>query len=113
MHEIRKRRGVSTGPRRRGAAQTGPLDVLGELATRRRLLLRLTQHELADLAAVGVSSVRALEAGQETLTLAVALRILEALGLAVAAGPRSELSAVSSAVLLRASDVVSAVGVSD
>ena len=100
------------GPRRRGTTHAGPLDRLGALTTRRRLVLGLTQHELADLAGVGVSSVRALEAGQETLTLAVALRILEALGLAVAAAPLSELSALSNAVLLRAPPVLAA-GVSE
>jgi transcriptional regulator with XRE-family HTH domain len=103
---------VPSGPRRRGTNQTGPLDHLGALATRRRLVLSLTQHELADLAGVGVSSVRALEAGQETLTLAVALQILKALGLAVAAAPLSDLSTLSTAVLLRAPDVPTA-GVSE
>jgi len=101
---------VSVGPRRRGKNETGPLDEVGALATSRRLILGLTQHDLADLAGVGVSSVRTLEAGRETLTLAVMLRMLEALGLAVAVAPPSDLSALPSAVLLRSPDVVFVTG---
>ncbi len=100
------------GPRRRGT-QTGPLEKLGSLASSRRLALRLTQHELADLSGVGVSSVRALEAGQETLTLAVALRVLEALGLVVAVAPFSDLTELPTAVLLRAPNPVLPAGVSE
>ncbi len=50
----------------------------------------LTQQELADLAGVSVSSVRALESGRATMSLAMAARILDALGLVLVAGPPTE-----------------------
>jgi len=86
------------GPRRRHRDE---LSGVGRLVADRRLALNLTQADLADLAGVGVSSVRTLEAGADTLTLAVALAVLDALGLGLAVGPRPALDAVPAAVLLR------------
>jgi transcriptional regulator with XRE-family HTH domain len=51
-------------PRRRLRDDTGPLAPFGSFVAERRRTLGLTQVELADLADVGVSSVRTLEAGQ-------------------------------------------------
>ncbi|WP_052091347.1 helix-turn-helix domain-containing protein [Modestobacter caceresii] len=86
------------GPRRR---RKDDLTGVGQVVADRRLTLNLTQAELADLAGVGVSSVRTLETGAHTLTLAVALAVLDALGLVLAVGPRPALDAVPDAVLLR------------
>lgn len=82
-------------PRRRSRTSPGDLPALAGAVAERRRNLALTQAELAELADVSVSSVRALEAGQATLTLAVALAVLDALGLAVAVGPRPTLSAIA------------------
>jgi y4mF family transcriptional regulator len=89
---------VPTGPRRR--RRDDETDV-GRLVAERRLALSLTQAELADLAGVGLSSVRTLESGGDSLTLAVALAVLDALGLTLAVGPRPALDAVPDAVVLR------------
>jgi y4mF family transcriptional regulator len=88
---------VPSGPRRRRKEN---LTEAGRLVADRRLALGLTQAELADLAGVGVSSVRTLEAGSDTMTLTVAIAVLDALGLAVAVGPRPVLHAVPEAVVL-------------
>lgn len=70
-----------TGPRRRRRVNVGPLTQFAARSSERRLELGLTQQEVADLAGVGVSSVRSLEAGEATVTLTVALRVLDTLGL--------------------------------
>ena len=92
---------VPGGPRRRRRERTGALISVGQLIAERRLDLGLTQAELADLAGAGLSSVRRLEAGQDTVTLAVFLAVLDALGLAVAAGQRPLLRALPGAVVLK------------
>lgn len=86
-----------SGPRRR---RKDDLTDAGRLVADRRLALGLTQLELADLAGVGVSSVRTLESGSDTMTLTVVVAVLDALGLAVAVGPRPALHAVPDAVVL-------------
>ena len=91
---------VSSGPRRRRKSRIGTLTAAGRLIADRRLAIGLTQVDLADLAGVGISSVRALEAGKATVTLEIALRVLDALGLAAAVGPQPALRAVAEAVVL-------------
>lgn len=69
------------GPRQSRRDIVGPLNDLGKAASARRLALNLTQLQLAELAGVGVSSVRAIEAGADTPSLAVAIKVLRTLGL--------------------------------
>jgi y4mF family transcriptional regulator len=88
---------MPSGPRRR---RKDELTDAGRLVADRRLALGLTQVELADLAGVGVSSVRTLEAGSEAMTLTVVIAVLDALGLAVAIGPRPALHAAPEVVVL-------------
>lgn len=88
---------VPSGPRRR---RKDDLTDTGRLVADRRLALGLTQVELAELAGVGLSSVRTLEAGSDAMTLTVVIAVLDALGLAVAVGPRPALHAVPGAVVL-------------
>ena len=85
-------------PRRRAVRRSGNLTAAGELVRERRLQLGLTQADLADLSGVGLSSVRALEAGKESVGLSLALDVLAALGLGLGLGPRP--------ALLRAPDVL-------
>lgn len=80
-------------PRRRGKVRTGVLDEAGRTVLERRLQLGLTQADLADLAGVGISSVRGVEAGLDSVSLATALAVLDALGLALGMGPRAALRA--------------------
>jgi transcriptional regulator with XRE-family HTH domain len=75
--------GHPSAPRRRAKLNLGSLVGLARRVEDRRLSLRLTQTDVADLAGVGVASVRALEAGKSTPSLEIALRVLDALGLAV------------------------------
>lgn len=67
-------------PRRRTRADIGPLTAFAEFVAERRHVLGLTQLDLADLADVGVSTVRNVEAGRASPTLEVTLRVLNALG---------------------------------
>ncbi len=67
-------------PRRRARADVGPLTAFAEFVAQRRHVLGLTQLDLADLADVGVSTVRNVEAGRASPTLEVTLRVLNALG---------------------------------
>ncbi|WP_433656834.1 helix-turn-helix domain-containing protein [Nocardia sp. CA-128927] len=76
-------------PRRRSRSETAPLATFGNFIAERRRALRLTQLDVADLADVGVSSVRRLEAGQTSPTLEMTLRILDALGLTLASMPHN------------------------
>jgi y4mF family transcriptional regulator len=85
-------------PRRRPRNETGPLADFGMFIAERRHTLRLTQLDVADLADVGVSSVRTLEAGQTSPTLAVALRILDALGLTLVSMPTADARALTGTV---------------
>ncbi|MBF6239021.1 helix-turn-helix transcriptional regulator [Nocardia otitidiscaviarum] len=78
---------VRQKPRRRSRNEAGPLAPFGAYLAERRRTLGLTQLDLADLADVGVSSVRTLEAGQTSPTLAISLRILNALGLTLVSMP--------------------------
>ena len=79
------------GPRERHELPRGPLVGLAELVASRRRLLKLTQRAAADLAGVGNSSIYAVEAGSDRVTLAILLRILDALGLVLAAAPPAAL----------------------
>ncbi|KQS67663.1 helix-turn-helix domain-containing protein [Modestobacter sp. Leaf380] len=87
-------------PRRREKTSTGGLADAGALVRDRRLQLGLTQLDLAELAGVGVSSVRGLEAGRESVTLVIALAVLEALGLGLGVGPRPSLRSARDVLLL-------------
>ncbi|MEV2219639.1 helix-turn-helix domain-containing protein [Nocardia vinacea] len=77
-------------PRRRSRDEMGPLTSFGAFIAERRRSLGLTQIDLSDLADVGVSSVRTLEAGQTSPTLAITLRILDALGLTLVTMPHAD-----------------------
>lgn len=87
---------VRSKPRRRPLSDTaGPLAAFGASVVERRLALRLTQLDLADLADAGVSSVRNLEAGRASPTLATSLRIMEALGLTLVSMPLADARTLS------------------
>ncbi|MCP2290666.1 helix-turn-helix domain-containing protein [Nocardia amikacinitolerans] len=91
-------------PRRRERDTSGPLADFGGFIAARRRTLELTQLDVADLADVGVSSVRNLEAGRTSPTLAVALRILDALGLTLVSMPHTDARTLTgTTVELRAS----------
>lgn len=83
-----------SAPRRRTRRSdaSGPLHRLAAIIAERRLALALTQADLAALAGVGTAAVHKLENAQPTL-LPVALRVLDALGLAAAVAPPRELPA--------------------
>lgn len=93
---------MAARPRRRTPANPGAVGAAGRTALQRRLDLGLTQADLADLAGVGVSSVRSLEAGQASVSLAIVLAVFDALGLAVAVGPRPALTGTAGVAVLDA-----------
>lgn len=62
-------------------ATTDSIEALGAAIRARRKLLRLTQQQLADLAAVGVVFIHEAEQGKATMQLDKLLQVLEALGL--------------------------------
>ncbi|WJY67458.1 Helix-turn-helix protein [Corynebacterium auris] len=59
------------------------MDLAAAVRTRRREL-NLTQEELADLAQVAERTVRAIEAGKQTVQLDKAVQVLSAIGLELA-----------------------------
>ncbi|WP_290342698.1 type II toxin-antitoxin system Y4mF family antitoxin [Corynebacterium auris] len=59
------------------------VDLAAAVRTRRREL-NLTQEELADLAQVAERTVRAIEAGKQTVQLDKAVQVLSAIGLELA-----------------------------
>jgi y4mF family transcriptional regulator len=63
---------------------------LGQRLRKERKAQRLTQEQLAGLTGVGVRFVRELEAGKETCQLGRALKVAEALGLALFVTSRDE-----------------------
>ncbi|WP_063813790.1 helix-turn-helix domain-containing protein [Nocardia anaemiae] len=86
-------------PRRRSRDETGPLASFAAFIAERRRTLGLTQLDLADLADVGISSVRTLETGQTSPTLAITLRILDALGLTLVSMPHTDARALTGSVV--------------
>jgi y4mF family transcriptional regulator len=77
-----------TGPRQRQKEPDRPLAPLGDLVTARRVQLRLTQRELAELADVGLTTVHSVEHGSDRITLAILLRVLDVLGVTLQAETR-------------------------
>jgi len=75
----------------------GPLGGLATLAAERRRAMRLTQRELAELVGVSERSIQALEAGKLSMRADILLKILDALGLALAALPKSQARRLSTA----------------
>lgn len=71
-------------PRRSSPALDAPMPEIARIGAefaRRRILLRLTQQTLADLAGVSRSSVQALEYGSGSVRFATVMRVADVLGL--------------------------------
>lgn len=79
----------STAPRRSERAGQGPLGDLGLVAAQRRRALGMTQRELASLVEVSERSIQSLEVGKPTMRADVLIKVLDGLGLALVAMPKS------------------------
>ena len=74
------------GPRRRKSQRDDTMPEIARIATtftERRIALRLTQQNLADLAGVSRSSVQSLERGSGSISFGSVVDIADALGLHV------------------------------
>lgn len=77
-------RGKSVGPRRRRSPRNDSVPEIariGDAVTERRLALRLTQQNLADLAGVSRSTVQSLERGSGSISFGSVIDIADILGL--------------------------------
>ena len=75
-------------PRRSSPTLDDPMPEIARIGVefaRRRIVLRLTQQTLADLAGVSRSSVQALEYGSGSVRFATVMQIAEVLGLTLEA----------------------------
>lgn len=75
-------------PRRSSPTPDDPMPEIARIGVefaRRRIVLRLTQQTLADLAGVSRSSVQALEYGSGSVRFATVMQIAEVLGLTLEA----------------------------
>jgi DNA-binding XRE family transcriptional regulator len=80
---------ASRQPRQRAHARHGDPTNFAPFIAQRRIELGMTQGKLALLADVGITSVRNAEAGKSSVSLAIAARILDALGLSLVAMDQS------------------------
>lgn len=81
------------GPRRRKSQRDDAMPQIARLAalfTERRIALRLTQQNLADLAGVSRSSVQSLERGSGSISFGSVVDIADALGLHIGVGATAE-----------------------
>lgn len=72
------------GPRRRKAQRDNAMPEIARIAavfTERRIALRLTQQNLADLAGVSRSSVQSIERGSGSISFGSVIEIADTLGL--------------------------------
>lgn len=79
---------MASRSRPRRSMRTG--DGLGAVAAERRRKLGLTQRELSLLADVSERSIQALEAGKLSMRADILMSVLDALGLTLAAMPKSD-----------------------
>lgn len=93
MRDLPGRRRRSKGPRRSTRHTTTAMPEISRLAQTfvdRRIALRLTQQNLADLAGVSRYSVQSLERGDDSIRISSVLAVAEVLGLHLTAGARTE-----------------------
>lgn len=81
------------GPRRRRSKRDAAMPEIariGDVFTERRIALRLTQQNLADLAGVSRSSVQSLERGSGSISFGSVIDIADVLGLRIDASATTE-----------------------